>query len=58
MSLLIRKANITDAEEIHALIRKLAPLFLEQIEFDQLSSFKLENYKGYIRLKISQLREL
>ena len=54
MNLLIRKADVTDAEEIHTLIKKLAPLFLEQIQFDQLASFKLENYKGYLESPLFQ----
>ena len=48
MNILVRKANVADAEAIHALIEKLAPLFLQQIDFKQLSSFKLEKYKEYL----------
>ena len=49
MNILVRKANVADAEAIHALIEKLAPLFLQQIDFKQLSSFKLEKYKEYLQ---------
>ncbi|OTG66434.1 GNAT family N-acetyltransferase [Acinetobacter silvestris] len=40
MSFIIRKAKYADAEQIYQLIKQLAPLFLDNYNFDTLEHFK------------------